>query len=208
MAKKQKNESKELSRIQQTIQSLAKEVRSISVKSSKPFYGKPPLRHPIERTINILGSLSSFLIPIFTLYLAFSNFISIPPAHSLKLDDPLSIPFVIQNNSFINIYQLVIDAQIISLEGDTLTNRNITIKNYHLINLSIPLLNANSAHTIIYPSGSYVGEKFTRIRYADIQINISYKALFFPKSFTEQFRFVAVPKQDGLYEYYPVQLGR
>jgi hypothetical protein len=126
-----------------------------------------------------------------------------PPSHSIQLNDPLTIPFVIKNESLINIRDIELDAQILNLQGATVTNRNVTVRDTHIISKSIPLLPAHQSYTIIFSSESIFDEPFIKISHADVQINITYKALFINRTFTERFRFFAVPSSSGLYDYYP-----
>lgn len=201
------NVTRELSKLQKTVADLREEVlKSRQDQKSSNSSKMVLIARRAKDWLGLLADVFSLLIPAATIYLVFSNFISVPPTHSLKINDPLTIPFVIQNNSLINLRDLSIEIKLIDVQGETDTVRNMQFQNSTVhINDFLPSLKANSSHTLLFSTQRIVSAKYTRITQADIQIKVYYKALFFTKEFNQQFRFVALPGQEGFYEYYPVQ---
>ncbi len=207
MKRKKTNVPKEprgQARILQEIQEIQQQLSSL--KESSPLLRRKSLWKIILKSLYIsyheICAIGGLLISIGAIYLSFSNFISIPASHSLKSNEPTTIPILIQNNSFINLYDVNIDAEIILIKGDTQTNTNLTIESGHILK-KIPDLLANSSTTLLFNTKIFKDENFIRISEAHIRINIVYKALLFKKSFKEKFKFTALERQDGIYEYYP-----
>lgn len=209
------NVTRELSKLQKAVSDLQQEVRTISqlpqgpsLKGHIPWWHYLNLWYWFVKGLGFSADLSSLIIPAATIYLAFSNFITIPPTHSLQVNDPLTIPFIIQNNSLINLRNLKVVVDLIKVEGEAGNSiKNLTFQNSSIhINDFIPSLKANSSHTMLFNTQRrIVSAKYTKITQADIQVHVYYKALFFSKEFSQQFRFIAHPGQEGFYEYYPVQ---
>ena len=156
------------------------------------------------RICEILSVFSSLLIPVGAFYLGLSNFISIPPTHSLRPDDPLSVPLVITNNSFLALHAIDMEMSALDVEGDTKFTKNISIRKTTKLYKFIKTLRPNKSETIMF-SPRFLGHdnNLISIKKADIQISISYKVLFIPKTYIESFRFVAKDTVSGIYEYYP-----
>jgi hypothetical protein len=207
------NVTKEIAKLQKTVSVLQQEVHIISqgllVDTSTgktPWWHYRNLWYWFARGLGFFADLFSLIIPAATMYLIFSNFISVPPTHSLKINDQLTIPFVIENNSLVNLRDLNIEIKLINVQGDTDSIKNLQFHNstFH-INDFLSSLKANSSHTLLFSTQQIVSSKYIHITQADIQVNVYYKALFFTKEFNQQFRFIALPGQEGFYEYYPIQ---
>jgi hypothetical protein len=197
------NPTKEITKLRQSIQSLQQEVHTLYQASQATTSSKIVLYLKyLGRGLGVIADFSALLIPAVTIYLAFSNFISIPPTRSLQLNDPLGVPFVIQNNSLINLSDLRLVVKLINVQSKSVSFFNTTYENKNI--LVLPTLGANSSHTLFFSPPILFGS-ITDISQADIQLEISYKALFFSRSFTQKFRFVAAPSHDGIYDYFPVQ---
>lgn len=199
------NITRELAKLQKAITDLRAEVSSLSKKGNGGISPKNGLWPRFRRALGFAADTFSLILPAATIYLAFSNFVSVPPTHSMRLNDPLTIPFIVQNNSYVNLRDLKVVVQLVNVNGDADTAKNITFDNVDIINDFLPSMKSNSSHTLLFQLDKVIGPRLTKITHADIQIHISYKALFFTKDFNQQFRFVALPGQDGFYEYYPVQ---
>ena len=195
------NVTRELSKLQQEVTSLHQEVLVLSKEVSKTHKTESRPKQALLFSKSLLGiaaDLSALIIPVATWYLAFSSFISIPPTNSLQANKPLTIPFVIQNNSLINLRDLNVVINIASANGASVNLKEVEFSE---TNDSLPVLSSNSSHTILFNFPFPV----TSINNADMAVEISYKALFFKKKFKQKFRFVAVPGQEGFYNYYPMQ---
>lgn len=202
------NVTRELAKLQKTVASLREEVAVLSQEVSKEDKTKSlttRIRLFLRNLLGLVADASALLIPAATIYLAFSNFVSVPPTHSLQLNDPLTIPFIVQNNSYINLRDLKVVVQLVNVNGDADSVKNITFTNVGIINDFLPTMESNSSHTLLFQLVKIIAPKLTKITQADIQIHISYKALFFTKEFKQKFRFIALPGKEGFYEYYPIQ---
>lgn len=200
------NVTRELTKLQKSVTDLREEVSLLSKIGNEKRSPKKSLWSRFRQAFGFAADVFSLILPAATIYLAFSNFISIPPTHSMQLNDPLTIPFTIQNNSYVNLRNLKVVVRMLDVNGDAgATVKNITFENVGIVENIVPSMKSNSSHTLIFHPDRIFAPKLTKITRADVQIYISYKALFFTKEFNQQFRFIALPGQEGFYEYYPVQ---
>lgn len=203
------NVTRELTKLQKAVTDLREEVSTLSKEVLKEYKIESlptQILLFLRSSLGLVADASALLIPAATIYLAFSNFISIPPTHSMQLNDPLTIPFTIQNNSYVNLRNLKVIVKMLDVNGDAGTTvKNMTFENVGIVENIVPSMKSNSSHTLLFRPDRIFSPKLTKITRADIQVHISYKALFFTKEFNQQFRFIALPGQEGFYEYYPVQ---
>ncbi len=92
-----------------------------------------------------------------------SNILSIPVSHSLAPDDPLTVPFVIQNNSIFNLDNISIYIYAIELKGKN-GNMSINLNDVLITNAHIIELESNSRSTIVlitnYPYNKWQSYKY------------------------------------------------
>jgi hypothetical protein len=169
--------------------------------------GKKKFFRSIYSFFSVIGLFSSLMIPLITGYLSFANYITVPSPHSLKANDPLYVPFILQNNSLFNLKAVKLTASWLNVVGDTEKIKNITLKNCTLKQKYFEELNANKSITIFFPSDFVGTGKLIYIKEADIKMTITYKLLFFPWENSESFRFKSFPREDGLYEFLPFSSG-
>lgn len=185
------------------IQSIQQQLKQIN--KTIPSLNKKPLWVKFVTALYIsyreIASFGGILISAGTIYLSFSNFISVPPIHSLKANDPITIPILIENNSLINLKDINIEIELIKVEGDG--KHSFRSMNNCSVFGKFPTLSANSSSTLVMNVVEAFGEKLITINEAEFNIIINYKALFFPKTFEEKFNFIALDKDNGLYEFYP-----
>lgn len=198
--------SKEVSRLQKSIIELQEEVRTIRHKSLAKTSIFTKTIKILNKILTFFANLSALLIPAISIYFAFSNFVSIPPSRSVLENAPLRVPFIVKNESFVNLKNVKIVVDLINVDGETdFINKEITLTNSKIninINETLSELKANSSHTLYFNTGKL---NFTMVRKADIQIHVFYEVLFFKKHFHQKFRFAALENKDGYYEYYPIQ---
>jgi len=143
---------------------------------------------------------SGIIVLLVTWYLYQANFLSINPSQSLLKENPLRIPFVIENKTLIDIKNIEIN----SYYHHVVTNVFDLTRGFLGKSHKIPLLKSQGKHTIFFDMEPLIRSKTKELKKADIQLDIRYEALFLNKKFSENFRFIAEKGENGIYYYYPI----
>jgi len=125
--------------------------------------------------------------------------LSISPGESLDPYEPFSTPFVIKNDGYLPLFNVNYSVTINKME-DINHNQfeNVTAT---VISKNIPKISPNKSTAIFIDRNVHVPPKF--IKYAEIDINVTYKPYIIPYTFTENVRFKMTIKTNNEYFWLP-----
>jgi len=174
---------------QQMSQQKSRKLLTISKKMLKIFFS----------LIGIGISIGGFLFVVYPR-------LSISPGESLDPYEPFSTPFVIKNDGYLPLFNVNYSVTINKMEN---INHNLQFEDVKTtVNSikSIPKLSPNKSTAIFIDKNISVPPKF--IKYAEIDINVTYKPYIIPYTFTENVRFKMATKTNNEYFWLPYYSGQ
>lgn len=163
---------------------------------------KKSLLHSFWNIITGVFKIASIPLALGVLYNYFSE-IDVSVTNELRLEDPLAAPFIIKNQSFLNIYDVKVDFSPNYIYYDKPKITIIGPGSAYETTLKIDVINPTERGSFFIPKMLDFNAPATK---ADISVNIHFRPAFFFWLKEKNFRFVTYKGDDGFWYWLPQPL--